>query len=49
MPRGLENHLRKDILENFTITGKYEHGNAYFKYNISGIPRHKVFFFLLDR
>jgi len=37
------------MLENFTITGKYEYGNANFKYNISGIPRHRVFFFHLDR
>jgi hypothetical protein len=28
------------MLENFTITGKYELGNANFKYNISSIPRH---------
>jgi hypothetical protein len=49
MPRGLESHLRKDMFENFTITGKYEHGNANFKYNISDIPRNRVFFFLLGR
>jgi hypothetical protein len=49
MARGLESHLQKEMLEDFTITRKYEHGNANFKYNISDIPRHRMFFFLFDR
>jgi len=32
------------MLENFTITGKYEHGNAGFKYNISDIQGIGCFF-----